>query len=319
MFTGDIKMGATQSAPTLEFEVLAENLGFPEGPLVLPDGSVLVVEIATGQVSRCSRTGGSEVVAVTGGGPNGAALGPDGHAYVCNSGGGKWHRDATGRHVAHALADGYVSGWIDRINLETGAVERLYDRSDKGYLLSPNDIVFDAQGGFWFTDLGHIGEDEIKFGGICYAKTDGSSIRRVVFPILTPNGIGLSPDGKTLYVAETLTSRIFAFDVVGPGQLSEKPKAGRMIYADDVRGAFDSLAIEANGNICVATMGSERVAGITVITPQGERVERVLTGDRQTTNICFGGADMKTAYITTSTASRLVAVPWKRPGLKLNF
>ena len=79
---------------------------------------------------------------------------------------------------------------------------------------------------------------------------------------------------------------------------------------------FDSLAIEANGNICVATL----VSGcISVIAPDGKLVEQIPTGDPLTTNICFGGPDLKTAYITLSGKGELVVMDWPRPGLPLNF
>jgi gluconolactonase len=79
---------------------------------------------------------------------------------------------------------------------------------------------------------------------------------------------------------------------------------------------FDSLAVEASGNICVATL----VSGcITVIAPDGGIVEQVPTGDRVTTNIAFGGPELKTACITLSGKGELVAMDWARPGLPLNF
>jgi gluconolactonase len=79
---------------------------------------------------------------------------------------------------------------------------------------------------------------------------------------------------------------------------------------------FDSLAVDGAGNVCVATLHN---GGITVISPDGLSVEHVAMPDRFTTNICFGGADLTTAYITLSVTGRLVAVDWPRPGLKLNW
>jgi gluconolactonase len=79
---------------------------------------------------------------------------------------------------------------------------------------------------------------------------------------------------------------------------------------------FDSLAVEACGNVCVATL----ISGcITVIAPDGRVEEQVPTGDRVTTNIAFGGAELKTAYITLSGKGELVTTDWARPGLPLNF
>ena len=70
----------------LQGKIIAEGLAFPEGPVAMPDGSVLFVEIAGGCLSRVLASGKVERVAELGGGPNGAAIGPDGHGYVCNNG-----------------------------------------------------------------------------------------------------------------------------------------------------------------------------------------------------------------------------------------
>jgi gluconolactonase len=79
---------------------------------------------------------------------------------------------------------------------------------------------------------------------------------------------------------------------------------------------FDSLGLEAGGNVCVATLIS---GAISVIAPDGKLVEQVETGDSMTTNIAFGGPELKTAYITLSGKGQLVAMDWSRPGLPLNF
>ena len=98
----------------MQFEVVAEHLAFPEGPVVMPDGSIIVVEIAAGRVTRVWGEGRKEVVAVTGGGPNGAALGPDGAIYVCNSG-------AIDRELGCHLDEGPDAvGRIERIDPATG-------------------------------------------------------------------------------------------------------------------------------------------------------------------------------------------------------
>jgi len=304
-----------------ELQQLADGLGFPEGPVPMPDGSVLFVEIAHGRLSRWRAGHGVETVATPGGGPNGAAIGPDGACFVCNSGGFAWHRDPKGGLYPHGRAADYSGGRIERIDLASGRVERLYDRTERGALSGPNDLVFDAHGGFWFTDLGSMGEREIERGRICYAKADGSSIREVVFPMLTPNGIGLAPDGNTLYVAETVTARVWAFDVAAPGELRlqgfPSPTPGRLLHGSSHYCMFDSLAVEACGNVCVATIGVPGVAGITVLAPAGGVVQHVPMPDRSTTNIAFGGAGRQTAFVTLSRSGRLVALPWQRPGLAL--
>src|SRR5436305_11913251 len=111
-----------------------------------------------------------------------------------------------------------------------------------------------------------------------------------MYGILPPNGIGLSQDEDTLYVAETPKARLWAYDLPEPGTVKPRDVIYRGERGKPIAGLggyqmFDSLAVEASGNICVATL----VTGcITVIAPDGTVVEQVPTGDRVTTNIAFG-------------------------------
>jgi gluconolactonase len=301
------------------FREIAGGLRFPEGPMALPDGDVLVVEIEGGTLARVKPDGRTEVVAALGGGPNGVAIGPDGAAYVCNNGGFEWHRGPDGVRPVMQAQD-YSGGRIERVDLATGAVKVLYTGTRHGPLKGPNDLVFDAHGGFWFTDLGKARPRELDRGGVYYALPDGSFIEEVIHPMLTPNGIGLSPDGRTLYVAETQTTRVFAFEIEGPGRVRRDPwpapYGGRLLAGAGGYCHFDSMAIDSAGYVCVATLIE---GGITVMAPDGGDVQFLPLPDRYTTNLCFGGPDLRAAYVTLSMSGRLVAIDWPRPGLKLHW
>lgn len=300
-------------------DIVASGLRFPEGPVAMEDGSVILVEIEAGRITRVKPDGTTQTVAEPGGGPNGLAVGPDGKLYCCNNGGFDWVR-GDGMLAPHGIAPDYSGGRIERIDIETGAVEVLYKSGDHGCTLrGPNDIVFDAHGGFWFTDHGKqdFSTRCHDIVGIFYAKTDGSHLEEVIFPSNNPNGIGLSPDGNTLYAAETYTCRLMKFNIVAPGKVDDAAGPGGPgipVYRPAGYKFFDSLGMEECGNICVATIGE---CGISVISPEGELVEFVATDDIFTTNICWGGADRKTAYITLSGTGRLAKMDWARPGLKL--
>ncbi len=291
---------------------ITTGLQFPEGPIAMPDGSIIVVEIQRGTVSRVSPEGSIEVIATPGGGPNGAAIGPDGACYICNNGGFEWHERNSLVFPGDQPND-YSGGRIERVDLSSGEVSVLYTECNGNPLRGPNDIVFDRQGGFWFTDHGKNRPRDKDRTGVYYATIDGQHIREVIFPLEAPNGIGLSPAEDQLYVAETPTGRLWSFDISEPGVIDG---ARRMLAQIPDYHMFDSLAVDAEGNICVATLIT---GGITVHSPDGERAQLIEMPDILTTNICFGGEDLKTAYITLSSTGSLVSIPWHCAGLPLNF
>jgi gluconolactonase len=181
--------------------------------------------------------------------------------------------------------------------------------------------VFDRHGGLWFTDLGKRRARDMDVGAFYYIKPGMTEIVEGSFGMLPANGIGLSPDETIVYVAETPTARLWAYELSAPGEVRPRDVIYRGERGKPITGLggyqmFDSLAVEACGNICVATL----ISGcISVIAPDGTVVEQVSTGDRVTTNIAFGGPEMKTAYITLSGRGELIAMDWARPGLALNF
>jgi len=303
---------------TPDLRILAEGLRFPEGPVALPDGSVALVEIEARRITRIAPNGAKSTIATLAGAPNGLALGPGGMLYVCNNGGFSWHEEPGMLRPTGQAAD-YSGGRIEIVDPATGAVEVLYRACDGRPLRGPNDLMFDRAGGFWFSDLGKVRARDRDHGGAYWAAADGSRIVEAAFPIFGgANGIGISPDGRTLYVAETETGRLWAWDIEGPGRLRKEPwpspHGGRLLCQFPGFRRLDSLAITAAGNIVVATL----VAGeITTVSPAGEILRVVKMPERMPTNICFGGPDMRTAFITLSTSGRLAAMAWDEPGLRL--
>ena len=299
----------------MDVTVMTQGLAFPEGPVAVSDGAVLVVEIQRGTLTRVAEDGTQSIVAELGGGPNGAALGPDGHCYICNNGGFEWHEGRDGRVFPGEQPANYTGGRIERVDLKTGAVETLYEACNGERLKGPNDLVFDQTGGFWFTDHGKTSPRTRDRTGVFYAAADGSRIEEVIFPMEAPNGIGLSPDEKTLYVAETPTGRLWAYAIASPGALDVDIPRRMLAQRPDFH-MFDSLAVDASGNVCVATLIT---GGITSHSPDGSAVEFFAMPDVLTTNIAFGGEDLQTAYITLSSTGKLIKATWPTPGLRLNF
>src|SRR5207237_3939272 len=242
---------------TPAYTQITSGLRFPEGPVAMPDGSVILVEIERQMLSRVTPDGNSHVVAKLGGGPNGAAMGPGGKIYVTNNGGFEWI-ERPGRLFPAVQAKNYSGGSIQVVDPETGKFDTLYDACDGRKLRGPNDLVFDRDGGFWFTDLGKTRERDQDRGAVYYARADGSSIREAIFPLERPNGIGLSPDARTLYVVETPTARCWAFRLSAPGQIESangpyRGEKGPVVVGLGGSPMFDSLAVGAEGHRAVAT------------------------------------------------------------------
>ena len=305
----------TRTVQPENLRVVATGLRFPEGPVAMADGSVLVVEIQAGALTRVQPDGSTEVVADCGGGPNGAALGPDGAVFVTNNGGCfDWGEKLGLTFPGSPPPPSWPGhGSLQHVDLASGEVTTLLTEVDGHPLRAPNDLVIDADGGIWFTDHGVREERTSDRTGVSWCRPDGSDAVEAIFPLDGPNGIGLSPDGSRLYVAETPTGRLYAWDVLGPGQVPENeimPGRGELLGDPGGGAAFDSLAVDGEGWVCVATLGMQ--PGITSFSPDGREVEYTPLPDPFTTNISFGGPERRTAFATLSGTGQLVAFDWPR-------
>ncbi|SDE30805.1 SMP-30/gluconolactonase/LRE family protein [Ruegeria marina] len=322
-------------------EPVAEGLGFPEGPVAMNDGSVLFVDIKDQLLRRLMPDKSIVNVAELPGGPNGVAIGPDGAAYVCNNGGvysfikydplappgsGKTPDPEREITIPWPERPNYQGGSIQRVDLKTGEVEPLYHEYQGKNLIAPDDIVFDRNGGFWFTDTGMQEGMTTESGAVYYATIDRKTlILAAVVP--TANGIGLSPKGDKLYVADTVFGRLWVMDILGPGKLKPGPlptmpggvvetlPAFKLPTQENANQWLDSLKVEADGRVCVGTIFN---GGITVFSPDGQ-TQHLPVNDMFTTNLCFGGKDMCEVWITASSTGKIYKTLWPRPGLKLAF
>lgn len=300
----------------MEFQLVTDGLAFPEGPVWMEDGSIILVEIAKGCISRVWGDAKIEVIATPGGGPNGAAIGPDGALWICNNGGFKYHQ-RDGLLIPGHCPDDYSGGRIERVDLATGKVERVLDTVGGHALKGPNDLVFDRAGNLYFTDHGKTYPRHRDFGGLFFLANGASDAVELDHHHTSPNGVGLSPDETTVYMADTMTARLWAFDLDAPGQIQRATpfNQGRVVAAMPGLQYFDSLAVAASGNVCVATILN---GGITTITPEGTH-SHIPFPDPFVTNICFGEAGLNQAWVTLSGTGKLAKCTWPEPGLKLNY
>src|SRR5260370_8560354 len=171
---------------------IASGLRFPEGPVAMPDGSVVLVEIERRTLSRVTPDGKVHVVAHLGGGPNGAAMGPGGKIYVTNNGGLKFV-ERPGKLFPVLQADDYTGGSIQIVDPETGKVETLYDRCDGRRLNGPNDLVFDGTGGVLFTGLGKTAPRDPGRRRVLYPEAGRPRNPGAAFPLSPPHSARLSP------------------------------------------------------------------------------------------------------------------------------
>ena len=177
-----------------------------------------------------------------------------------------------------------------------------------------------ATGGFWFTDHGCIDAGRPpSTAALYYAKADGVAISRQRDDLISPNGVGLSPDEQRASTSPTPAAAALGVRRRRARACSApRPGSRRAGWSRNLPGyqLLDSLAVEAGGKVCVATIVN---GGITAFDPDGDRSSTSPVPDLIITNICFGGADMRDAWITASATGKLYKARWPRPGLKLAF
>jgi gluconolactonase len=286
--------------PTLPMTQLTDGLKFPEAPVTMDDGSLLFVQIQSKQISRLTSDGKVSLVKQLEGGPNGLAIGPDKALYIANDGGRFGFAQRGDYNFPGAAPPEHTGGSIQRLDLKTGALTTLYESCDGKRLVAPDDLVFD-----------HHGYGKKADGGVYYATYDGKKIM-CAKPMNSPNGIGLSPDGKQLHVSER--TQLWTFDIQKPGVLAATPKSypnGEHAKLRE-RSVADSLKVQADGKVCVCTL---IVGGISIIDKAGV-TEFMQFNDPFVTNLAFGGRDRRDCWLTLSGSGRIAKVRWPYPGLK---
>lgn len=251
-----------------------------EGPAVGPDGSIYAVNFERQQtIGRTTPDGKSEIFVVLPGKStgNGIRFGPEGQMYVAD----------------------YAEHNILRIDMKSRAVSVF---AHEAGMTQPNDLTIAEDGTIYASDP----DWKAKTGQLWRISRDGK-VTRLGQNLGTTNGLELSPDGKTLYANESVQRKIWAFPVTGDG-VGEK----RLLIEFPDHG-FDGMRCDVDGNLYVTRHGKGTVA---VVTPDGKVAREIEVLGKSPTNICFGGPDGRTVYVTEAEHCRLVQFRVEKPGLE---
>jgi gluconolactonase len=291
-----------------EVHVLAGSIHGPEGPTVMSDGSVLLVEFFSGEVLRIRPDGRRDSVANVGVGVAGTAQSRTGILYVA-----RVNYDLVQPAGASRTPASTSGGQILSIDLDSHRVSRLYTEYEGAALKGPDDLVIDSDDDIWWTD---VLEQSVYWG-----RGDGSEIRRPVSGASGVNGITLSSDGRYIYIVSR--GRLVAYHIVGRGRLEmdgAQPRAHVVTPLSMSLKRLDGLKTQANGNVVMA----DWVEGLLVVSPGGHVLSQTkLPGNLQPVNMAFGGPDKRTLFIAAASGGadgwklqgKLVAMSWPDPGL----
>jgi gluconolactonase len=254
-------------ATSLIARKFAEGFMFPEGPVFDKDGDLYVVNLKGGHISRVSPKGEVTKFVETGGAPNGAAIRRDNHLLVADCG-------------LKAILD---------ISPE-GKIRIVADKYQGRNFMGPNDLAFDSNGNLYFTDPEGSSLDNPI--GAVYCLTKEEKVLLVANSFAYPNGVAISSDGKTLYVAESSTGNIYQIPLKGDGTAVTKPKIWAKLGEE---AEPDGMAFAANGELFVACF---KKGAIAVIAPDGILIKYLPAGGAHPTNVAFGGIKNSQLYIT---------------------
>jgi gluconolactonase len=256
--------------------LLASDLGFPEGPVVMPDGSIVICDGNTGELLRWAN-GAMARLSDTGGSPWGAILGSDGAIYLTQGG-----------NVPGAPDQSAVPG-IQRVRAD-GTVEQLASTLAGYPLAGPNDLAFGPDGRLWFTDSGTEGDDryvEQQPGRLYVLDSSGGGEMVIERPGVYPNGIAFDAHGR-LYWTESMGHRVCRL---------EEGEATTFAQLSDGH-VPDGMAFAADGRLFVCTTIS---GGLTVLSPNGDVLEEITIGECAT-NCIFDGP---TLWVTATKVAEL--------------
>jgi gluconolactonase len=265
-------------------EKLADGFSFTEGPAVDKEGNVYFTDQPNNKILKWSVDGKLTTFHSDGGRANGLYFDQNGNLLSCSD----------------------MDNELWSIDM-TGNPEILVADYNGKKLNGPNDLWIHPNGGIYFTDPLYkrpywTRNPEMQQDGehVYYLSPDRKKLTRVDEKLVKPNGIIGTPDGKKLYVADIGDKKTYVYDINADGTL-----ANRKLFCEL---GSDGMTIDSKGNIYLTGRG------VTVFNPKGEQIEHIPIEANWTANVCFGGKDMKTLYITAS--QYLYALKMKVKGVR---
>ncbi len=257
---------ASVVAPDAKVEKLAGGFMFTEGPAADPDGNVFFTDIPNNRIHKWSLDGKLSTFRENSGGANGLYFDEEGHLLACEGG---------GRRLVTIDAKGKVAVLAEKYQ-------------DKRFN-SLNDLWIDPKGGIYFTDPRYGNRDDMEQDGehVYYLSADRRNLIRVIDDMVRPNGIIGTADGKTLYVTDHGGGKTFVYKINKDGTLSNKK-----LFAPE---GSDGMTIDNKGNVYLTT------SAVAVYSEKGEKIETIQVPERPA-NVCFGGKDGQTLFITAQTS-----------------
>jgi gluconolactonase len=276
------------------------ELVFTEGPAYDADGAVYFTDINNNRILRRSANPQrTEVFLQPSYRANGLMFDHQGGLIVCEG---------------NERGDGTDGGRrITRIDTKTKSRTVIADRYQGERFNSPNDLCIDRRGRIYFSDPyygGHRDQLDMDVEGVYRVDADGGNLVRLLdkSQVVRPNGLGLSPDEKRLYVVDHYSQppasrSVFGFDIQDDGSLANR----EILYDFGSGRGGDGMAVDVEGNLYV-TAGANRFyrnqdlsipAGVYVLDPGGKLLATIKVPEDMITNCCFGGPDLKTLYITS--------------------
>lgn len=249
---------------------------FIEGICFAPDGRMFVSDIPWGRVFEVSDSGTFSLIAEYDGEPNGMSFAPDGRLYIAD------HRRG-----------------IVAVEIDTGKIEFLLPRLRREGFKGLNDLVFDTTGNLYFNDQGQTGMQDPT--GRVYRMTPDGNVSCLIDTIPSPNGMAISADGRSLYVAVTRANQVWRLPIHADGSCTKA-----MIFLHMQGGATgpDGLALDPDGNLLVCQCGTDSAW---LFSPWGEPLLRIRTTEGfDLTSAVYGGPDGSTLFLTESQSGKIL-------------